>query len=88
MILRVAWHVNSGDPRILTAGFSVLERKIDGISGCCCIAALCWMLSDIAWGWNTVLHFGGIAVVSLVFIFFILPETKGLTLEEIEAKLL
>ncbi|KAL2556521.1 D-xylose-proton symporter-like 2 [Forsythia ovata] len=32
--------------------------------------------------------FGGIAVLSLVFIFFIIPETKGLTLEEIEAKLL
>ncbi|GJU90325.1 retrotransposon gag protein [Tanacetum coccineum] len=32
--------------------------------------------------------FGGIAVMSLVFIFFIVPETKGLTLEEIEAKLL
>lgn len=32
--------------------------------------------------------FGGIAVLSLVFIFFIVPETKGLTLEEIEAKLL
>ncbi|XP_028764625.1 D-xylose-proton symporter-like 2 [Neltuma alba] len=32
--------------------------------------------------------FGGIAVVSLVFIFFVVPETKGLTLEEIEAKCL
>lgn len=32
--------------------------------------------------------FGGVAVASLVFIFFIIPETKGLTLEEIEAKLL
>ncbi|CAA2933379.1 D-xylose-proton symporter-like 2 [Olea europaea subsp. europaea] len=32
--------------------------------------------------------FGVIAVLSLVFIFFIVPETKGLTLEEIEAKLL
>ncbi|KAL0317871.1 UNVERIFIED_CONTAM: D-xylose-proton symporter-like 2 [Sesamum angustifolium] len=32
--------------------------------------------------------FGGIAVFSLIFIFFIIPETKGLTLEEIEAKLL
>lgn len=32
--------------------------------------------------------FGGIAVGSLVFIFFVIPETKGLTLEEIEAKLL
>ncbi|KAK4351078.1 hypothetical protein RND71_030391 [Anisodus tanguticus] len=32
--------------------------------------------------------FGGIAVLSLLFIFFIIPETKGLTLEEIEAKYL
>ncbi|KAK2972847.1 hypothetical protein RJ640_028375 [Escallonia rubra] len=32
--------------------------------------------------------FGGIAVLSLFFIFFVIPETKGLTLEEIEAKLL
>lgn len=32
--------------------------------------------------------FGVIAILSLVFIFFIVPETKGLTLEEIEAKCL
>ncbi|XP_058183012.1 D-xylose-proton symporter-like 2 isoform X2 [Rhododendron vialii] len=32
--------------------------------------------------------FGGIAVSSIFFIYFIVPETKGLTLEEIEAKLL
>ncbi|KAL8216568.1 hypothetical protein R6Q57_023405 [Mikania cordata] len=32
--------------------------------------------------------FGGIAVVSLAFILLKVPETKGLTLEEIEAKLL
>ncbi|KAH7538425.1 hypothetical protein FEM48_Zijuj03G0198100 [Ziziphus jujuba var. spinosa] len=32
--------------------------------------------------------FGVIAVASLVFIFFIVPETKGLTLEEIEARCL
>ncbi|XP_027163928.1 D-xylose-proton symporter-like 2 isoform X1 [Coffea eugenioides] len=32
--------------------------------------------------------FGGIAVLSVIFIFFVVPETKGLTLEEIEAKLL
>ncbi|KAK9120468.1 hypothetical protein Syun_018085 [Stephania yunnanensis] len=32
--------------------------------------------------------FGVIAILSLVFIFFVVPETKGLTLEEIEAKIL
>jgi hypothetical protein len=31
--------------------------------------------------------FGVIAVASLVFIFWMVPETKGLTLEEIEASL-
>ncbi|GAB2293890.1 Vacuolar glucose transporter 1 [Dionaea muscipula] len=37
---------------------------------------------------NVFFMFGGIAVLSLIFIFFIIPETKGLSLEEIEAKLL
>lgn len=32
--------------------------------------------------------FGVIAIASLVFILLVVPETKGLTLEEIEAKCL
>lgn len=32
--------------------------------------------------------FGVIAILSLLFIYFIVPETKGLSLEEIEAKIL
>uniref|UniRef100_A0A7C8ZDE1 Major facilitator superfamily (MFS) profile domain-containing protein n=1 Tax=Opuntia streptacantha TaxID=393608 RepID=A0A7C8ZDE1_OPUST len=45
-------------------------------------------LKDIVGAGAVFFVFGGIAVFSLVFIFFIIPETKGLTLEEIEAKLL
>lgn len=32
--------------------------------------------------------FGVIAIASLLFIFYVVPETKGLSLEEIEEKIL
>ncbi|KMT16711.1 hypothetical protein BVRB_3g049950 [Beta vulgaris subsp. vulgaris] len=44
-------------------------------------------LKDLIGAGAVFFMFGGIAVLSLVFIFFIIPETKGLTLEEIEAML-
>ncbi|KAI3992247.1 hypothetical protein MKX01_029968 [Papaver californicum] len=37
---------------------------------------------------NLFLLFAGIALVSLLFVVFIVPETKGLSLEEIESKIL
>ncbi|KNA18495.1 hypothetical protein SOVF_070190 [Spinacia oleracea] len=45
-------------------------------------------LKDLIGDGNLFFMFGGVALLSLVFIFFKIPETKGLTLEEIEAKLL
>ncbi|XP_010454633.1 PREDICTED: D-xylose-proton symporter-like 3, chloroplastic [Camelina sativa] len=37
---------------------------------------------------NLFLLFGGIALVSLLFVILVVPETKGLSLEEIESKIL
>lgn len=45
-------------------------------------------LKDLVGAGNVFLLFGGITFLSFIFIYFVIPETKGLTLEEIEAKLL
>ena len=37
---------------------------------------------------NLFLLFGAIALVSLLFVVLVVPETKGLSLEEIESKIL
>lgn len=45
-------------------------------------------LQDLIGAGAVFFMFGVIAIVSIVFIFFVVPETKGLTLEEIEANIL
>lgn len=45
-------------------------------------------LQELLGGDNLFLLFGAIALVSLVFVVTVVPETKGLSLEEIESKIL
>ncbi|XP_077238942.1 major facilitator superfamily protein isoform X1 [Tasmannia lanceolata] len=45
-------------------------------------------LKELLGAGNLFLLFMGIALLSLLFVVFIVPETKGLTLEEIESKIL
>lgn len=45
-------------------------------------------LEELIGAGNVFFMFGVIGILSLFFIFYVIPETKGLSLEEIEAKLL
>jgi sugar porter (SP) family MFS transporter len=45
-------------------------------------------LKELLGGANLFLLFGAIALASLLFVVFVVPETKGLSLEEIETKIL
>ncbi|EOA12659.1 hypothetical protein CARUB_v10027739mg [Capsella rubella] len=45
-------------------------------------------LKELLGAENLFLLFGGIALVSLLFVILVVPETKGLSLEEIESKIL
>nr|GMC60864.1 D-xylose-proton symporter-like 2 [Ipomoea batatas]GME11726.1 D-xylose-proton symporter-like 2 [Ipomoea batatas] len=45
-------------------------------------------MEELVGAGNVFFIFGVIAIVAVIFVFFIIPETKGLTLEEIEAKYL
>jgi hypothetical protein len=40
----------------------------------------------LAMGWGTFIFFAAICALTAVFTFFFVPETKGLTMEEIDAK--
>lgn len=44
-------------------------------------------LQELLGAENLFLLFGAIAVLALVFVIVLVPETKGLSLEEIEAKI-
>lgn len=59
------------------------------LSNFCGVNELTWFwLQEVLGAGVLFCAFGVIAVLSLFFIYFIVPETKGLTLEEIEAKCL
>lgn len=45
------------------------------------------ILQELLGAGNLFLLFGAIAILALVFVVTSVPETKGLTLEEIESKL-
>lgn len=46
------------------------------------------ILQELLGAENLFLLFGGIALLSLLFTVVVVPETKGLSLEEIESKIL
>lgn len=46
------------------------------------------MLQELLGAENLFLLFGAIALLSLLFVIVYVPETKGLSLEEIESKVL
>lgn len=93
--------VNFGANALVTFAFSPLEvRKIKDLSNFRAMFPLMILYKTVMVG-NFVIGlqallgagilfyvFGVMAVVSLGFIFFVVPETKGLTLEEIEANCL
>ncbi|RAL42037.1 hypothetical protein DM860_017763 [Cuscuta australis] len=45
-------------------------------------------MEELVGAGNVFFIFGAIAIAAVIFVYFIVPETKGLTLEEIEAKFL
>jgi len=49
---------------------------------------LWFLLQELLGAENLFLLFGAIAILSLLFVIFSVPETKGLSLEDIESKIL
>lgn len=64
-------------------GAAVAHRSAASCSSCACIAlTVVPALMRPSQEWGVFLFFAGFVVIMSIFIFFLLPETKGVPIEE------